>query len=280
MRHLTHALPEPARPRTPPPRRWGPILPPRAPRLWLPRWRLPPVAMGLPVFKDGKPLFKGGLPAFADDPCACCDDDDGSEDCVTPGTRTFTIEAKVIAAAEGTFTNFLGQLSYNYYSHEIYGQHDSNAVVWPNNTSAGGLACGGCKTGSPLRCTQSQPVATFPAYTTVLINGSFSTSAGDTNTYRFWRAQVQGCDYPIGHANCQFNVCAPGECCDMPEGPAPTSQTITVTNTGTGTIKVNGTNLAPGFSRIFSGIDYAGYSTGSYEAYGGGTTVTVVSACA
>jgi len=82
-----------------------------------------------------------------------------------------------------------------------------------------------------------------------IITGAYAVA----NTFRVWYNQP--------------NFCAP-------EG-APLIQRVTVTNTGTCILVVNGEELLPGAAWTLDGLAYAGYATGDMSAWLGGVPVVV-----
>jgi hypothetical protein len=78
-------------------------------------------------------------------------------------------------------------------------------------------------------------------------------SGTDTKEFSFWYDQYSDCN----------------------EEEYPTTNSITVENTGTTNMYVNGDLVVPGDTYDVGAAAYAGYDTGSSPGFTGGTTVTI-----
>jgi hypothetical protein len=188
--------------------------------------------------------------------CCCGPPPDPSEECVTSGTQyKYFVTVTLAWAADFVPDAFGGHTEFGVL--DIYGQRTDGgpgAICWYANTTASTMFYNGALGTS---CSSSVGFSPSRAMTTSTGGGLPMTPAG-THNYRFWRAQSNECYHEQ----------------------TPTTQTIKVDNTGGKTIRVNGTNLAPGFSRVISGLAYAGYGVRNQSGYGGGTTVEVYAGCA
>jgi hypothetical protein len=182
--------------------------------------------------------------------CCCGPPTDPSEECVGDGLAHWSVVGFIEWNGWGPFAEPpLGTMKYYYFTHNMYGRRLAGAVVF-----GGALAC--LNTGTGATVTRS------------ITYGPESASSG-TFTYRYWRAGYAPCPAPINSPDYPGNI---------PFNDV-TTQTITVHNTGSRTITVNGANLAPGFSRTFHGITYVGADTSSHTGYTGGDTVTITVGC-
>lgn len=128
-----------------------------------------------------------------------------------------------------------------------YGKVDASATVWFGNTPAGGLKHSPSTGCSGATCFDSVVEGNSPSDVTRFTAG---------HTFRGWYNQRNNTFSPV----------------------TPISADITVVNTGTGTICVNGQNVAPGCLWT-APIANAGYNNGNQDAYGSGTVVVVTAGC-
>lgn len=122
---------------------------------------------------------------------------------------------------------------------DIYGQ---------NVTAGAPVVYYGTSTGGGLALNVDAHSACDATPTPEIISGSFSTPS----QFRFWYNQYSSCAAAITP-----------------------SISLTVTNTGTCPLLVNGSAIAGGAQFSLSSIDYAGYDTGPRASFSGGTVVDV-----
>ena len=123
---------------------------------------------------------------------------------------------------------------------DLYGTVDSAWPAYYGNRSSNGLNLS----------VDAHPVCNADPAAPEEIAGDFT--AG--HVFHFWYDQYSAC---------------------QPET-APTTHHITITNTGTTPICVNGTTVAPGDTWESDALAYAGYATGSSPGFTYGTRVNVI----